>query len=325
MGSDKDKDSVLKKVLNSRQLGRYKLISTLTQSIQNLCFKVAVNEAILSRISPALAKALQKFDLNFGQTVGWITDYYQDYNDIDKHLNSWGWELFKNNETANDKKFLLLDYLLKDSLFCLNMITEFIEPLYSTTLYNNTFIGGIYRKTFIWNHLLICIREIFEYADTPDQNKNQFINELAERYKVTQNKIDLNKLKSDFNKCDTFLNSLNDLWKNYSSGGISKVESIYQKASPRSGNFLTSSYLSEVASDRFHQAIEMHTSGKSYKEMMTTLFFLEDDLQNDSNYMNLAVERFLINHDIVQDRMKKLKVYANKETSLLQIDNYVKP
>ncbi len=58
--------------------------------------------------------------------------------------------------------------------------------------------------------------------------------------------------------------------------------------------------------------------------MMTTLFFLEDDLQNDSNYMNLAIERFLINHGYVQDRMNQLKAHGIRKTSLLSIDNYVK-
>ena len=99
---------------------------------------------------------------------------------------------------------------------------------------------------------------------------------------------------------------------------------VYLKASPGGGNFMTSSYLSETAIDRFSKSIEMHTSGKAYKEMMTTLFFLEDDLQNDSNYMNLAIERFLINHGVVQERMNQLKLHGIRQTSLLTINNYVK-
>ena len=60
--------------------------------------------------------------------------------------------------------------------------------------------------------------------------------------------------------------------------------------------------------------------------MMSTLFFLEDDLQNDSNYLHLAIERFLINHGVIQQRIELLKMFAinNSSNTLLQIDNYVK-
>ena len=71
----------------------------------------------------------------------------------------------------------------------------------------------------------------------------------------------------------------------------------------------------------------MHTSGKAYKEMMTTLYFLEDDLQNDSNYLHLATERFLINHGVIQERINDLKrqTINNSKSTLIKIDNYVKP
>ena len=56
---------------------------------------------------------------------------------------------------------------------------------------------------------------------------------------------------------------------------------------------------------------------------MPTLFFLEDDLQNDSCYLNLAIERFLLNHDFVQKKLEKIKNYSFIKSSLTEIGNFV--
>ncbi len=326
MGNEDEQDKVLKKVLNSRQLGCYKLISTLTQNIKNLSLKVTINEIILSRIIPDMAEAFNNLNLNFGQTYSWITEYYTGNNEqfIDSLLKKWNWKLFKESQSIKEKKFCLLDYLLKDSLYCLNTITELLEPLYSTTLYNDSYIGEFYRKAFHWNHMLICIRELYGYAETKD--KTSFINSVMHRYSSIIEPTNNDDVLNNFIKTDTFLNSLKS-WREYCPSHISSIESIYQKISPRSSNYLTSSYLTGSSIDRLNKAIEMHTSGKAYKEMMTTLYFLEDDLQNDSNYLHLATERFLINHGVIQERINDLKrqTINNSKSTLIKIDNYVKP
>lgn len=326
-GDKSERNEVLKKVLNARQMTCYKLTSTLTQNIQNLCLKLAINKEILSRIIPKLTDQLELLETTIDQVIPVISDYflYDDcYEAIDELFGTLGWNLLKKDMSLKEKKFVLLDYLVKDSLFCLNTITELIEPLYSTTLYNDSFIGEIYKKAFCWNLVLICLREIYEYADDNSTvgNKDGFIENMNNRYKFSA-QMKSGEFDDTFKELYKYLNSL-ESWKSYCSSDISKVESIYQKINPSSGNLLVSSYLAGMAVDRYSKAIEMHTSGKAYKEMMATLFFLEDDLQNDSNYMNLAIERFLINHGVIQKRMNQLQKYTLKVSSLLVVDNYVK-
>ena len=118
--------------------------------------------------------------------------------------------------------------------------------------------------------------------------------------------------------------SKSEFWKNYDKKNDSKVESIYYKVCPSSNNYLTSSYLTGNAIDYYNRALEMHTSGKSYKEMMTTLFFLEDELHNDTNFMNFASELYLINQGFVKQHIEQLSNYTLKESNLLEIKNYVK-
>ena len=57
--------------------------------------------------------------------------------------------------------------------------------------------------------------------------------------------------------------------------------------------------------------------------MITTLFFLEDDLRNDSCYMNFATEMFLLNTGYIQDRVKILEKYYLKSKELFEIENYI--
>lgn len=309
------RNSVLRHVLNSRQLGQDKLVATLTQNIQNLYFKVLVNEDILSRIIPKLYDSIKDDNHSLADTINYIADYY--YNaDIDSMLCQLNWGILDDVNDVYDKRFCLLDYLIKDSLFCLNRITELIAPLYSTTLYNNAFIGEVYEKTFNWNHLLICMREIFEFTET--QEKDLFIYDLKKRCSIYNKNLD-----DPLRACGNLLSIL-DSWKNYNEEGKSKVMTLYEKVCPHNNNYLTSTYLIGNAIDFFNRSLEMHSSGKSYKEMITTLFFLEDDLHNDSNYLNYASEVFLINAGYVSEKIKNLNKYSLKKSHLLEIDNYIR-
>lgn len=309
------KNDVLRKVLNSRQLGQNKLVATLTQNIQNLYFKVLVNEEILSRIIPRLYESLIDYNHSLADSIKYIADYYLNA-EIDQLLHYLNWEILDDVSDVYDRRFCLLDYLLKDSLFCLNRITELIAPLYSTTLYSNAFIGEVYEKSFNWNHLLICMREIFEYTETTE--KDVFFNNFKTRYYI--NKKDVG---SPLLACGILL-SLLDSWKKYNKQGKDRVKSLYDNVCPDNNNYLTSTYLTGNAIDFFNRSLEMHSSGKSYQEMMSTLFFLEDDLHNDSNYLSLAGEMFLINKSYVEIKIKNLEKYSLRECHLLNIDNYIK-
>lgn len=321
ISNKEERDKVLKSVINSRQLGCNKLVASLTQNIQNLYFKVIVNEEILSRIMPDLYKSLKDYSHNFQKSFAIIDHYYHSF-DVDSLIDSLKWHLLDGIKNVEDKRFCLLDYLLKDTLYCLNIISSLISPLYSTTLYNNTFIGQIYEKTFNWGHILICIREIYEYTESKYKRK-VYMDDFARRYATKD---------FSFPKIEIYgylvhsyeLLSKSEFWKNYDKKNDSKVESIYYKVCPSSNNYLTSSYLTGNAIDYYNRALEMHTSGKSYKEMMTTLFFLEDELHNDTNFMNFASELYLINQGFVKQHIEQLSNYTLKESNLLEIKNYVK-
>lgn len=318
---DPDNEQVqkLRELFDSRQMGQHKLIATLTQNIQNLYLKVLLNEKVLSIIiGEKRYVSLMIDDPKLENTIKCIVDYYINAK-IDSRLSPSKWNLLKNVGEEKEQKFCLLDFLVKDSLYCLNRITELIAPLYSTTLYNNAFIGETYEKTFRWNHLLIGMRELFEFAET--DNINGFIEDLEFRYSISI-KFKKKLIKSLI-ACRLWLPTL-ESWKNYNPDGKMRINTFYEKVCPNNNDYLTSSYLTGNAIDFYNRSLEMHTSGKSYKEMMTTLFLLEDDLHNDSNYLNYANEIFLINSGHIYMRRAKMSNYSLRQSRLLDIDKYIK-
>ena len=58
---------------------------------------------------------------------------------------------------------------------------------------------------------------------------------------------------------------------------------------------------------RYSRAIEMHTEGKAYKEMIQTLYFLDDDLNNDTYQQHISIERYFFNAGFIDDKIEYLK------------------
>lgn len=312
---------VLKHTLSARQLGCDKIISSLVQNIQNLRFKEEANEQTLFMLMPSYRKAFIKGERNLSDTLQIIDKYLYDVNN-NALINQIGLDICKDNNTSNaDKRFQFLIYLITDSLFCLNKVTDILSPLYSTTLYTNMYIGECYEREFVWNHILIVLREVLYYMQSKD--KLAFINGFQQRYKYKFDESRISYLFSHIEKFVKDCGTYKELLAKQENTGKDPVESIYDKVCPSSHRYLTSSYLIGNAVDFYHKAVEMHTCGKAYKEMMSTLYFLEDDLFNNSCYFKFATELYCLNNGYIQGKINKLEktYYCNK--ALFNIDNYL--
>ena len=79
-------------------------------------------------------------------------------------------------------------------------------------------------------------------------------------------------------------------------------------------NNIYSNYTAEIALKYYKMAEEANTEGTAYKEMMGSMYFLDDDLNNDTNQFNIACDRFLLNCGMVakqRDRLERLYKYSN--------------
>lgn len=71
----------------------------------------------------------------------------------------------------------------------------------------------------------------------------------------------------------------------------------------------------------YRKTIEMHKEGKAYKEMISKMYYLDDDLKNDTIQFDSAIERYKINTDYIHDHISDiLKTF--KISSLYDIENF---
>lgn len=312
--NDSLRTKILKRVVNSRQLGSDKIISSFTQNIHNLDFKEKVNEQMLFLLMPNIKTIFENGKHTLIDTISIFENYFNGNNiSIDSLINQLGWNIFDGNDSNEaEKRFVLIEYFISDSMFCLNKITDLLTPLYSTTLYSNEYIGSTYEKLSIWNHLLIVFREVLSYVKSKD--KTNSINSLVERYKLSENDL------------RPPLDSITSILENVQESKGDLEELIYNRIRPNNDRYVVYTYLVGNALNYYNHSIEMHTSGKTYKEMMTTLYFLEDDLRNDSCYLNYAIELFYLNSKYIEQRIEILNNYYTTKHGkrFFNINNYIK-
>lgn len=242
-----DEDTVndaLRSVVNARQLGGDKIISSVTQDVENLYFKEQVNEQILFLLIPELKVAFYEGEHSIYSTLTFIGTYLCNSKNCDKIVNTLGWGIYdKYNDNGTDycnPRFAILQYLVTDSLFCLNKITDILSPLYSTALYSNTFIAECYEKVYIWNHILLAIRDIIICPKTVMTDKiKSFSNDFIRRYKLD---VDKNDAFIIFRNMVNHLGIILDKDIYDDEYFAQKVENLYAKISPNGHRFLTSSY-----------------------------------------------------------------------------------
>ena len=182
-------------------------------------------------------------------------------------------------------------------------------------------IGECYEREFVWNHLLIVLREILYYMQSND--KQTFMKDFQQRYKHKFDEVQISSMFAHIEVLIGGCNTYRELLTKQKETGKCPVEIIYDKICPSSHRYLTGSYLIGNAVDYYHKAVEMHTGGKAYKEMASTLYFLEDDLFNNSCYLKFATELYCLNNGYIQDKINMLEKTYYRNKALFNIDNYL--
>ena len=71
--------------------------------------------------------------------------------------------------------------------------------------------------------------------------------------------------------------------------------------------YTLTNYSGEMALKSYRNAIEVHKEGRAYKEMISRMFYLDDDLKNDTIQFDLAIERFKINSNHIDTSIESVK------------------
>lgn len=84
---------------------------------------------------------------------------------------------------------------------------------------------------------------------------------------------------------------------------------------------LISNYIAGNALKYYKRAMEIHTEGNEYKDMISNLHFLDDDLNNDTCQFYLGIERYKINSGHISDLIDAFEDLQN-ESSIYKPQKY---
>lgn len=75
-----------------------------------------------------------------------------------------------------------------------------------------------------------------------------------------------------------------------------------------------------MALKTYRKAREIHREGKAYKDMISSIYYLNDDLKNDTVQFDLAIERFRINSENIDHSIELMLDYTTN--SVYDIENF---
>lgn len=320
-----DKLELIKEYYNSIQSGRFKQISTLSQNISNLRFKVLLNKELLNLLGFSINIKSLLFDerkglINFyKQFKTYFEETNKNYFSIDKFMRT---STDVEDEDVNFKKKELLEFLIADSMFCLSKCITLITPIKNSTLFTNNFIALLYRDLFFWNQLFECVHNIYLGTIQEEEKILRNIIKKSEKY-IGKHEEENKTLKEELftNYCNCIQTVLTLDWEE-DKLAENFMERIKRAIGEDYHKHLISNYIAGNAMQYYKRAIEMNTEGNEYKDMIASLHFLDDDLNNDTCQFYLGIERYKINSGYI---MRLIKAFEQLQdvSSIYHSDNYL--
>lgn len=88
-------------------------------------------------------------------------------------------------------------------------------------------------------------------------------------------------------------------------------------------NYTFAKYSLAMAKESYERALQMHHEGKAYRDMISQMYYLDDDLKNDTIQFGTAIERYKINNAYIQEQLTKIQRIIG-DAPMYEIDHYVK-
>jgi hypothetical protein len=193
-----------------------------------------------------------------------------------------------------------VENIILDSIFCLQKFIEIIYPHNQTTLFNHGYVANIYKDMYEWTILYELILKFYSGR----KNKDVFSTTIC-------------------GICPTKDTCEKNVFEYKSGENLNRIKARMKELVDDSQmHMVNSCYLAEMAIKKFQDAFAMHKEGKTYKDTIENMFFLNDDLDNESFKFYLALERYRINCSDYNKSMNELKErYSN--TDIFKIKNYL--
>ena len=318
---------LLSKIYRNSILGSLRQDSTIYERVMALRFKTLMNGDFLHRLG--LTKDLYYQKEHEEGVVNFFLRYVCSNTDLAKLLGEFR-DCFR-FALENERDYIsrqgdvygiryklsFLEFLIKDSLFCLTRILEIITPHSSSTLFSNSFYGEIYQMVYEWHMLfdeLFLIYKYFENSPEADSVGHSTYKNLIKVFDGIDKKGRAYTMVEEFFKNrDEEQNEPLDSERffNETTHEIGKAQA----------NYTFAKYSLAMAKESYERTLQMHHEGKAYKDMISQMYYLDDDLKNDTIQFSTAIERYKINNEYIQEQLMKIQGIIG-EAPMYVIDNY---
>ncbi|NOQ26560.1 MAG: hypothetical protein GQ564_14470 [Bacteroidales bacterium] len=224
----------------------------------------------------------------------------------------------------NDSVKELLKFLITDSIFCLHEIIVNSEQYGKSFLVNHSFMSKNHKKLMFWSELYYLYLYLFDIIEAKKNNETELVKKKTEKlYKkawfkyINMPNEPLYPIKQiPFNLHSKIEYFLSNIFTNFESNlkdtKIKLSTDINKKLSQLIGSdnipLINTSYQCEKAIKEYYSAVETHTEGNAYKNLIEEMYYLNDDFNDNTFHFSVAIERFLLNSKTLDVALLKRKV-----------------
>ena len=241
-------------------------------------------------------------------------------------------EYLKGNETKIDglifktadnvrEKIDLMNYLVHDSMICLTNILRILTPHNHITTFSNSFMASVYDMLWEWSkyyEMLYDLYIYYRYYEEGNWEKMNMIVRMSSR-NTTATDDELNEVMMD---CVKLMKAGGVVCKDEFGYLYTKLLlSIRHEMDDATIHHMYTNYSAGTAIKYYRAARDMNTEGVAYKNLISNMYVLNDDLRNDTCQYNLADERYLINSGYIFTKRRQLeKMY--ERTNINKLSSY---
>lgn len=222
-----------------------------------------------------------------------------------------------------ENKLQLVEFLIKDSMFCLQRILSILTNNTSQLLHTNSYIAEIYKMMFMWAQIFKFVYNLYVYMETDeDYLKKKVLKSLStfitSRYISMENEQESSEVQIDYRQIEMLLNHSTTIMRESGIKGkqgrfsTEFYNNILSMIEPTNLRFIISNYPAEMSLQYYNKAKEVHCEGNAYKDMIANLYYLDDDLQNDTEQFYMALERYSINCGYIDCMTRSFKDIYSK-------------
>ena len=249
---------------------------------------------------------------------GYAPDYHiRFFEKLANYLNSGvdksrvDYKLFHIETKDAEKRLEMLEYLIHDTMVCVTDMLKVFAPHVQISSYSNSFVGLVYNFYWEWIRKYEFLYILYQYDDLKKKENNEsaerIIKTLVRRVREKDEHKSRQRLFKALEACCKFIPKDTSDIRKYGTRADRFYEFLRHDIDDIAITTIFSNYAAEMALKYYKMAEEANTEGQSYKSMIGSLYFLNDDFNNDTVQFIIACDRYLLNCGVVAEQRSKLE------------------